>query len=155
MEWFTLVSTTVGVVLGIGATNVNERIKWKRDRRKALYESRSKLYAEYLASLTKTRDLIRIVARGVYPPGATRSEAADAAFASHSIYAGRYQIRITAPGDVAEAAAQALRGLRDIRSTVGQGHAHHSDNYNQAKAGYEAALNHLMDVMETDLQMIR
>lgn len=69
MEWFTLVSTAVGVVLGIGATNFNERVKWKRDRRKALYESRSKLYAEYLSGLTKTRDAIRIAARGTYPAG--------------------------------------------------------------------------------------
>jgi hypothetical protein len=80
MEWFTLVSTGVGVLLGIGATNFNERVKWKRDRQKALYDSRSKLYAEYLSSLTKTIDSIRLVARGAYPPGSTRSEAADAAF---------------------------------------------------------------------------
>jgi hypothetical protein len=152
MEWFTLVSTAVGVVLGIGATNFNERVKWKRERRKALYESRSKLYAEYLSSLAKTRDAIRIVARGSYPAGATRSEAADAAFASQSVYAGRYQIRITAPGDVADAAARALRELRDMRAVIGEGHEHHSEKYNEAKAGYEKALTHLMDVMEEDLQ---
>jgi hypothetical protein len=140
MEWFTLVSTSVGVLLGVGATNFNERVKWKRERRKALYDSRSKLYAEYLSSLTKTRDSIRLVARGVYPPGSTRSKTADAAFAAHNLYAGRYQIRITAPDDIADAAASAMRELRSVRSVVGEGYAHHSDNYNEAKTRYETAL---------------
>jgi hypothetical protein len=151
---FSLVSTAVGVLLGVVATTFNERLKWSRDRRKSLYESRSELYAEYLANLTKTRDLIRIVARGVYPPGSNRSDAADAAFAAHNLYAGRYQIRITAPDDVAAPVA-AMRELRNIRSVVGQGHAHHSDNYNEAKTRYESALLKLMDAMEQDLEEVR
>jgi hypothetical protein len=127
----------------------------ERDRRKALYESRTKLYSEYLSSLSKTRDAIRIVARGAYPVGASRSAAADAAFASQSVYAARYQIRITAPGDVANAAAEALRSLRDMRSIIGQGHEHHSAEYNETKTRYEAALSVLMDVMKADLERIR
>jgi hypothetical protein len=36
MEWFSLVCTAVGVLLGIVVTTFNERLKWNRDRRKAL-----------------------------------------------------------------------------------------------------------------------
>jgi hypothetical protein len=48
-----------------------------------------------------------------------------------------------------------MRELRSVRSVVGEGYAHHSDNYNEAKTRYETALLQLMDAMEQDLETIR
>src|SRR4051812_42455749 len=108
MEWFTLVSTAVGVVLGVGATNFNERIKWKRERTKALYEYRSKLYADLLADLTKTRAAIRVVEHSVRHTSEDKRDAVTAAFASTNVYARRYQVQITSPKHVADAGAAAV-----------------------------------------------
>lgn len=154
MEWFTLVSAAVGAILGVGATTLNDRLKWRRERTKALYESRSVLYSDYLADLTKTRDSLRLVARGVQTRGITRRADADDAFASANIYARRYQIRITASKAVADPASATLRTLRDMRDVIGDGNEHHSDQYNQAKARYDSALTTLMNAMQEDLEKI-
>ena len=147
-------STAAGVILGVGATSFNERIKWKRERRKALYESRSKLYADYLADLTKTRDAIRLVGRSSQVMGQSIRQAAEVAFASANLYARRYQIRITCPADTAAAATRTLRALRDIRDAVAHGE-YHAERYYEAKGRYESALQSLMDSMEQDLELIR
>jgi hypothetical protein len=155
MEWFTLVSTAVGAILGVGATTLNDRLKWRRERTKALYDSRSKLYSDYLADLTKTRDSLRLVARSIKAHDMSRRADADDAFASANIYARRYQIRITASDIVANSATAALRALRDIRDVIGDGHEHHSDQYNQAKGRYDSALTILINAMQEDLEKIR
>lgn len=150
VEWFTLVSTAVGVVLGIGATNFNERMKWKRDRQKALYDARSKLYAELLADLTKTRAAIRVVARTSTLTEPARQEAVNAAFASANVYARRYHVQITSPKPVADAAASAVRGLSAIRDSIAAG-GRETDAYNEVVDRFEAAMRHLMSVMQADL----
>jgi hypothetical protein len=155
MEWFTLISTAVGAILAVGATTLNDRLKWKREQSKAQYETRSRLYSDYLADLTKTRDAIRLVARGIHAPDVTRHDAADSAFASMNLYARRYQIGITEAGPVAIAGESALRALRDIRDVIKEGHQHRSSQYNEAKIAYEARLRALMNAMRADLDRIR
>lgn len=155
MEWLTLVSTVVGAILGVGATTLNERVKWKRERWKAQHEARTKLYGDYLSDLTKTRDAIRSVSRTEWKDDASRRKAADDAFLSANIYARRYQIRITAPKDVADQAAKTLRELRQMRELVGAGEKHHSDAYLAWKDVYDPILIELMDLMEKDLDEIR
>lgn len=153
MEWFTLVSTAVGVILGVGATNFNERVKWKRDRKKALYESRSKLYADLLADLTKTRAAIRVAARSTTLTPEGKCEAVNAAFASANVYASRYQVQITSPEHVADAGAAAVRALSVVRDSIIAGDRG-TDAYRKLVDEFEAAMRHLISIMREDLSKI-
>lgn len=150
MEWFTLVSTAVGVLLGIGATSFNERVKWKRERTKARYEFRSKLYADYLADLSRTRDAIRLVARGTQPTEQARRDALEAAFVVANIYARRYQIRITSSHAVGDAADEVHHALRAIRNGIMHGE-YHSDAYEKIEVRYRQAVALLISTMEEDI----
>lgn len=127
----------------------------RRDRNKAKYDARGKLYGEYLADLTKTRDAIRLVVRSLAPEDPGRKLGADQAFASANVYARRYQIRITSPRPVWDAATTSLRLLREMRDLIGGGEAHHSEKYNEWKYRYDPALLNLMDLMEKDLDQIQ
>ena len=155
MEWFTLVSTALGVVLGVGATNFNERVKWRRDRIKARYESQSKLFSEYLADLTKTRDEIVLVEMGVYPAGLSQKEAASRAFVAANAYPRRYQVRLTVGPELDEPATQALRGLRKQRDLLIAGVDPESDEYEAALRTYYRALGDLTDQMKAELDKLR
>jgi hypothetical protein len=66
----------------------------------------------------------------------------------------RYQISITAPESVIEAATETFRSLRRLRDVVAAGHDNNSAEYKAEKAQYEAGLESLIRVMRGDLDPV-
>jgi hypothetical protein len=151
MQWLVLVSTVLGALIGVGSTLIVDRLRWSRERSKAMYEARRQLYSDFLADLSSTRDAVRAVARGYYPAEISRRQAAGDAFGKANLYSRRYQVSITAPEAVVAAATETFRSLRELRNVAAAGHDNVSDEYGVAKAKYEAGLTKLIGVMRDDL----
>ncbi|GAA2074096.1 hypothetical protein GCM10009801_27820 [Streptomyces albiaxialis] len=55
MEWISPVSTALGAGIGVGATLLADRLRWRREREDRALETRQQLYAEYSAALSRIR----------------------------------------------------------------------------------------------------
>lgn len=151
MQWLTLVSTVVGALIGVGSTLIADRLRWSRDRSKAIHEARRQLYSDLLADLAATRDAVRAVGRGYHGAEVPRQQAAEDAFRSANLYSRRYQVSISAPPEVVEAATAAFRSLRGLRDVVASGRDSGSEEYVTERERYDAALGVLIRRMRDDL----
>jgi len=151
VEWFALVSTLVGGLIGIGSALMVERTKWQRQVSQDDLKSRRQLYADFLADLGITRDAIRAIARGFHPTAISRRQAAEEAFMAADLYSRRFQVAISAPEPVVAQATATYRALRSMRDVVAERHDQKSPEYATAKAAFEAALSELLTRMRADL----
>ncbi|MFF3412476.1 hypothetical protein ACFYW8_41335 [Streptomyces sp. NPDC002742] len=110
MSWISPLSALLGVLLGVGATALADRRRWRREAVTRLLELRTELYAEYLVAMEDTgRDLLRVLRTTAVEERET--EAADA-FAGFNLGGTRQRIHVLAPLDVVRAADEIFRGLR-------------------------------------------
>ncbi|RRQ86327.1 hypothetical protein [Streptomyces griseofuscus] len=151
MDWGSIVSTSLGAVIGIASTLATDQIRTRRGREDKDQAARQQLYGDYLAALARTRNQLRMAARPTGLPDEERLRRAAEAFHEGNAYELRYQIAVVAPREVVEASTAAFRSLRDLRDLVETGALHTSEDYVQARNRWELLLAELRIAMRRDL----
>ncbi|WP_159048738.1 hypothetical protein [Streptomyces sp. NRRL F-4489] len=117
MNWGSQISTVIGVVLGIGATLLGDRVRYRREQATRSQEVLRDLYVRYLNTLNESSSSIRLIVIKETDPAA-RYQAALDAFRESSVLEHRYEINLLAPLPVKEKSDQAYRLLRKLRDLL-------------------------------------
>ncbi|TQK42496.1 hypothetical protein FBY35_3910 [Streptomyces sp. SLBN-118] len=151
MEWLGLAGTGLGAIVGVGATLLADRVRWRRDSRARERETLRLLYAEYLEAIAAARDEISRASADVEQPLVERALAAHRAVREHEIFAKQYQLELSAPPAVAELVVSATQGLVDYRDAVAGGATREDDACTAARRAFRAARKTLMEAMRATL----
>ncbi|WP_223776420.1 hypothetical protein [Streptomyces sp. 135] len=147
-------STLLGAVIGVGATLLADRIRWRRESADRETATRRQLYAEYTAALSRVRTALHECAQatgGAIPGSEDHAREVRDRFLAPGAYEIRHQLAIIAPADVVEAARSAFIALRTTRDRVLEGVTAGSEVYAELEAGNDAAIAELRRVMRRDL----
>ncbi|MFI2026798.1 hypothetical protein [Streptomyces buecherae] len=155
MGWGSILSTLLGALIGVFSTLAADWSRASRDRRANDQDVRRQTYADYLAALAQTRNLLRLAARSRSTPLEERARNAMEAFRDGSAYELRYQIALVAPTAVVDASTAAFRALRDLRDLVEEGAIHTEQNYLVLRDHWESCFAELRAAMKSDLAGVR
>uniref|UniRef100_A0AAU2JIH8 Uncharacterized protein n=1 Tax=Streptomyces sp. NBC_00049 TaxID=2903617 RepID=A0AAU2JIH8_9ACTN len=152
MDWSSVVSTVTGAIIGVGATSLADRSRWRReqgDRRTAVTRE---LYAAYLAAVARTWSEIYAVTIDSTEPWPERRRLAAQAYRDGGVYELRYQISITAPPDIVALSDDVNRGIRDLVSSLSAGRTFGSwDELRSANLAWFEAFDTMRGKMRLDL----
>ncbi|AZM55137.1 hypothetical protein DMA15_23315 [Streptomyces sp. WAC 01529] len=154
MEWISPVSTLLGAGIGVSATLLADRARWRRESAERETATRRQLYAEYTAALSRVRSALHESARATGGPSPGSEEHAREVrdrFLAPGAYEIRHQLAIIAPLEVVDAARSAFIALRTTRDRVIEGARADSAIYAELEAGNDAAIAELRRVMRRDL----
>ncbi|GGT57303.1 hypothetical protein GCM10010271_71280 [Streptomyces kurssanovii] len=155
MEWTTLAGTGLGAIVGVGATLLADRVRWKRESRAREQETLRLLYVTYLEAIASARDEISRASADVGQPLTERGLAAHQAMRDHEVFAKQYQLELSAPPAVVELVVSATQGLVDYRDAVVSGATREDDACTAARRAFRAARKTLMDAMRATLAPTR
>ena len=155
MGWGSLLSPLPGALIGIVSALAADWSRAIRTRRDNDQNVRRQLYADYLASLAQTRNLLRIAARSRSTPLEERARKAVGAFRDGNSYEQRYQVALVAPTAVVDASTTAFRALRDLRDLIEEGATHTEQNYLELRDHREDRCAELRNTMKSDLNGAR
>ncbi|MFG2790067.1 hypothetical protein [Streptomyces sp. NPDC048419] len=145
-------STVTGAVIGVGATSLSDRSRWRREQSERRTAVKRELYAAYLAAVARTWSEIRAVVLDGTEPWPERAHRAGEAYRNGRVYELRYQISITAPADIVALSDQVMRGIRDLVEELAAGETF-SDwaDLRSANLGWFDAFDILRGRMRLDL----
>ncbi len=118
MDWTPLLSTLTGAVIGIAATLIADRNRWRREEARHALEVRREVYTEYVSALKAAGEEIRAVALGDHMSESARDAAVREALRGTGIY---LSLRLVGPPQVVEAGNEAFHRLRAIRDAYARG----------------------------------
>lgn len=121
MEWGTAVSTLMGAAIGVGATSLADRSRWRREQSARHSAVKRELYAAYLAALARTWSDIRTAVLTGDKEWPERARLADDAYRSGGVYELRYHMSITAPPDIVVLSDEVMRGIRSLVESLKAG----------------------------------
>ncbi|WP_327269226.1 hypothetical protein OG233_17930 [Streptomyces sp. NBC_01218] len=121
MEWLPLLSTLMGAAIGIAATLIADRNKWRREVARQALEVRRAAYTEYASALKDAGEEIRAVALGDHRSDAARDTAVREAFRATGLYTASEQLWLVGPPLVVEAGNEAFHSLRRMRDAYARG----------------------------------
>ena len=152
MDWGTVVSTVTGAVIGVGATSLSDRSRWRREQSERRTAVKRELYAAYLAAVARTWSEIRAVVLSGAEPWPERAPRAGEAYRNGRVYELRYQISITAPPDIVALADEVVHGIRDLVEDLAAGETY-SDwaDLRRANLGWFDAFDTMRARMRLDL----
>ncbi|MFD8803340.1 hypothetical protein [Streptomyces atroolivaceus] len=136
MEWSSVVSTVTGAVIGVGATWLADRSRWRREQGVLRTSVTRELYAAYLAAVARTWNEIHAVTINSTEPWPERARQAENAYRDGGMYELRYQISITAPPDIVALSDNVLRGMRDLVQSLVAGRTY--ETWDELKDGNRA-----------------
>ena len=157
VDWSAPVSTLVGAVVGVGATMLADRSRWKRDRSRERDQLRRESYRNYLAAVIQAHEAMRAAATGTDGTDGTdgspesKRAAITEAFRSADPYVHRFDLSLVAPCDVVTLAVAVFRRVRDIRDLLLSGAVAESVEYREAQRAYYDAIKEMSDAMRQDL----
>lgn len=114
-------------------------------------EQRRIIYADYLSSLSRTRNELRLAAHRESAPPEERIKLAEEAFKEGQTYELRYQVSLLASTSLVRASDTAFRSLRNLRDVVAAGGVREQTNYIVARDAWEEAFADLRIAMRRDL----
>lgn len=150
MDWSAAVSTLVGAIVGVGATMLADRTRWKRDQGRERDQLRRESYGSYLAAIIKTHEAVRSAATSHGSPDGKRAAITEA-FRSADPYVHRFELSLLAPADVVEDAVTVFRRVRHIRDLLISGVGAETAEYRAAQKAYYDAIKAMSDTMRRDL----
>lgn len=151
MDWGTLIGTALGASVGISATMLAERSRWKRETSARERAEKRQLYGEYLAALSRTRNELRALARSHATPADERGREAGKAFRSGGAYELRHQMVLIAPEPVSALSVRTLHTLRDLVDRLEAGDVHTDGTWVHTHEAFIALLDDLRVAMRNDL----
>ncbi|MFE1382419.1 hypothetical protein ACFW6S_26110 [Streptomyces sp. NPDC058740] len=123
MDWTPLLSTLTGAVIGIAATLIADRSRWRREEARRVLEVRREVYTEYVSALKAAGEEIRAVALGDHRSEAVRDAAVREAVRGTGVYTAGERLWLVAPPRVVEAGNEAFHCLRALRDAYARGAA--------------------------------
>ncbi|MDH6128628.1 hypothetical protein [Kitasatospora sp. GP82] len=121
MDWMPLLSTLTGAVIGITATLIADRNRWRREESRHALEVRRQVYTEYVTALKAAGEEIRAVALGDHMSESARDAAVREAFRSTGLYTAGERLWLVGPPQVVAAGNEAFHSLRQIRDAYARG----------------------------------
>ncbi|MGW0896858.1 hypothetical protein ACWD0G_07640 [Streptomyces goshikiensis] len=149
MTWIAPLFALLGVLLGAGASAMNDQRRWRREERVRSREQRAALYAEYLTALEDTGQELLTVLRTA--PAHERPAAAQTAFTAYGLGAIRHRIHVLAPASVSDAADAVFRALRNSRGHVATADPRDGPALESLKAEIGDLRDRLKSVMRHDI----
>jgi hypothetical protein len=150
VDWSAVVSTLVGAIVGVGATMLADRARWKRDQGRERDQLRRESYGGYISAIIIAHEAMRAAAVGDGPPEGKRAAITEA-FRSADPYVHRFELSLLAPADVVADAVTVFRRVRDIRDLLISGIGAESAVYRAAQTAYYDAIKAMSDTMRRDL----
>ncbi|MGA5039833.1 hypothetical protein ACPCA8_22580 [Streptomyces capoamus] len=121
MDWTPLLSTLTGAVIGIAATLIADRNRWRREEARHALEVRRAVYTEYVSALKAAGEEMRAVALGDHMSESARDAAVREAVRGTGIYTASERLWLVGPPQVVEAGNEAFHCLRAIRDAYARG----------------------------------
>lgn len=151
VDWSPVVSTIVGAMVGVGATTLADRSRWKRDEGRERNQLRRDSYGSYLAAVIQAHEAMRAAAVDVHNPAEARRADITQAFRAADPYVRRFELSLVAPADVVKLAVAVFRRVREIRDLLISGAMADSAEYRAAQVAYYDAIKEMSDAMRKDL----
>jgi hypothetical protein len=151
MDWMPLLSTLTGAVIGITATLIADRNRWRREDTRHALEVRREVYTEFVSALKAAGEEIRAVALGDHMSESARDAAVREAFRSTGMYTASERLWLVGPPQVVAAGNEAFHSLRRIRDAYAQGVAVGSAEDAPLIAQRRTAMAQMRGLMREDL----
>jgi len=150
VDWSAAVSTLVGAIIGVGATMLADRSRWKREQGRERIQLRREAYGSYLAAIIQAHEAMRAAAASDGLPDGKRAAITEA-FRSSDPYVQRFELSLLAPADVVGDAVAVFRRTREIRDLLISGAGAETVEYRTAQRAYYDAIKAMSDTMRKDL----
>jgi hypothetical protein len=151
MDWMPLLSTLTGALIGITATLIADRNRWRREEGRHTLELRREVYTEYVSALKTAGEEIRAVALGDHMSESARDAAVREAFRSTGLYPASERLWLIGPPQVVEACNDAFHSLGRIRDAYARGVEVDSADVKPLIAQRRTAMAQMRDLMREDL----
>ncbi|MEV5847526.1 hypothetical protein AB0M32_36750 [Streptomyces sp. NPDC051985] len=115
MVWLPLLSTLAGAAIGIVATLIADRNRWKREDAKDALRLRLDVYTQYTTAVKDLGDTLRALAAREHPSDDERALALRDAFRESGIATASERMWLIAPDPVVSASNSVFHCLRRIR----------------------------------------
>ncbi|GAA3157509.1 hypothetical protein GCM10010521_51870 [Streptomyces rameus] len=115
MDWLPLLSTLAGAAIGIVATLIADRNRWKREDAKEALRLRLDVYTQYTTAVKELGETLRALAGREHPSGDERALALREAFRESGVAVASERMWLIAPQPVVEASNSVFHCLRCIR----------------------------------------
>ncbi|MFE1878759.1 hypothetical protein [Streptomyces diastatochromogenes] len=150
MEWIGLASTALGALVGLAATFVLDRERWRRESDQRRRDDRRAVYTSFLAATAEASEILINIARG-HDADASASSRAQTVIRDSRVLTRRLELSLIAEQAVMEQANRLVDRLRDYRHVVGQGLAGDTEAVDQARMAYNDQRDQLVEVMRKTL----
>jgi hypothetical protein len=151
MDWMPLLSTLAGAVIGIAATVIADRNRWKREEARHALEVRRGVYTEFVSALKTAGEEMRAVALGDHMSDSARDAAVREAVRGTGIYTASERLWLVGPPQVVAAGNEAFHSLRAIRDAYARGVAVDSAEAAPLIARRRTAMAEMRRLMREDL----
>jgi len=151
MDWMPLLSTLAGAVIGIAATLVADRNRWRREEDRHALELRREVYTEFASALKAAGEEIRAVALGDHLSDSARDTAVREAFRGTGLYTAGERLWLSGPPQVVAAGNEAFHSLRQLRDAYARGAAVGSAVDTPLIAQRRTAMARMRGLMREDL----
>ncbi|WP_256925351.1 hypothetical protein [Streptomyces sp. Amel2xC10] len=121
MDWMPLLSTLAGAAIGIAATLIADRNRWRREEARHALEVRRAVYTAYASALKDAGEEIRAVALGDHMSESARDAAVREAFRGTGLHTASEQLWLVGPPLVVAAGNEAFHSLRQMRDAYARG----------------------------------
>ncbi|MET8174746.1 hypothetical protein [Streptomyces clavifer] len=121
MGWMPLLSTLAGAAIGIAATLIADRNRWRREEARHALEVRRVVYTEYASTLKDAGEEIRAVALGDHMSESARDAAVREAFRGTGLHTVSEQLWLVGAPLVVAAGNEAFHSLRRMRDAYARG----------------------------------
>jgi hypothetical protein len=151
MDWIPLLSTVTGAAIGIAATLIADRNRWRREEARHALEVRREVYTEFVSALKAAGEEIRAVALGDHMSASARDAAVREAVRGSGIYTASERLWLAGPPQVVAAGNEAFHRLRALRDAYARGVAVGSAEEAPLIAQRRTAMAHMRRLMREDL----
>ncbi|MQY32416.1 hypothetical protein SRB17_03640 [Streptomyces sp. RB17] len=151
MDWMPLLSTLTGAVIGITATLIADRNRWRREEARHALEVRREVYTEFVSALKAAGEEMRAVALGDHMSESARDAAVREAVRGTGLYTASERLWLVGPPQVVAAGNEAFHGLRAIRDAYARGVAVGSDEEASLIGTRRTAMAQMRRLMREDL----
>ncbi|MEU2676821.1 hypothetical protein ABZ638_08005 [Streptomyces sp. NPDC007107] len=151
MNWMPLLSTLAGAVIGISATLIADRNRWRREEARHALERRREVYGEFVSALKTAGEEIRAVALGDHMSDSARDAAVREAFRGTGVYTASERLWLVGPPQVVAAGNEAFHSWRSLRDSYARGMAVGSAEEAPLIAQRRTAMAQMRRLMREDL----
>lgn len=152
VDWGTIIGTVTGAVIGVGATSLTERSRWRREQGAHQTAVKRELYAAYLAAVAQTWNEIYATVVDSDQPWPERARLAGLAYRNGGVYELRYQVAITAPPEIVALSDETMHGMRDLINKLRAGQVFDSwDELKRENQPWFDSFNQMRRIMRLEI----